>query len=227
MKVIGNSHITKNRSEFSEFKIKESECMSIVDQFQEIPTTCISDAMQGLNNLDKPLKDEYKVVGRAFTVKMPVGDNLVFLKAIRAAKPGDVLIVDTKGDTYRAIAGDFIVGMAQTLGINGIVIDGVIRDIEGIKQLNYPVFCKGTTIAASGKAGQGEVNVPISCGGVTVHPGDLIVGDADGVTVIPQAVEQEVLVKASEKVKFDIKRAEKISGNREEIIKYLDDFLSK
>lgn len=204
--------------------------MSIVNQFQEIPTTCISDSMQGLNNLDsaiKPLKDEYKVVGRAFTVKMPVGDNLVFLKAIREAKPGDVLVVDAKGDTYRAIAGDFIVGMAQTLGIKGIVVDGVIRDIEGIKQLNFPVFCKGTTVAASGKAGQGELNVPISCGGVTVSPGDLIVGDADGVVVIPQAVEQEVLVKSSEKVEFDIKRAEQISGKREEIIKYLDDFLSK
>jgi RraA family protein len=204
--------------------------MSIVNQFQEIPTTCISDSMQGLNNLDsaiRPLKDEYKLAGRAFTVKMPVGDNLVFLKAIREAEPGDVLVVDAKGDTYRAIAGDFIVGMAQTLGIKGIVVDGVIRDIEGIKQLNFPVFCIGTTIAASGKAGHGELNVPISCGGATVHPGDIIVGDADGVVVIPQALEQEVLVKSSEKLEFDIKRAEKVSGKREEIIKYLDDFLSK
>jgi RraA family protein len=204
--------------------------MSIVNQFQNIPTTCISDSMQGLNNLDsaiQPLKDDYKVAGRAFTVKMPVGDNLVFLKAIREAKPGDILVVDAKGDTYRAIAGDFIVGMAQTLGINGIVVDGVIRDIEGIKQLNFPVFCKGTTIAASSKAGHGELNVPISCGGATIHPGDMIVGDADGVVVIPQALEQEVLVKSSEKLEFDIKRAEKVSGSREEIIKYLDDFLSK
>ncbi|MGM7723834.1 RraA family protein [Metabacillus sp. Hm71] len=204
--------------------------MSIVKQFEEIPTTCISDAMQGLNNLDssiKSLKEEYRVAGRAFTVKMPVGDNLVFLKAIREAKPGDVLVVDAKGDTYRAIAGDFIVGMAQTLGINGIVVDGVIRDIEGIKQLNFPVFCKGTTIAASGKAGLGELNVPISCGGVTVHPGDLIVGDADGVVIIPQEMEQEVLVKSSEKLAFDRERAEKVSGKREEVIKYLDEFLSK
>ena len=204
--------------------------MTIVNQFQEIPTTCVSDTMQGLNNFDsaiKPLKEEYKLVGRAFTVKMPVGDNKIFLKAIQEANPGDVLVVDAKGDTYRAIAGDFIVGMAQTLGINGIVVDGVIRDIEGIKKLNYPVFCKGTTIAASGKAGNGELNVPISCGGVTVHPGDIIVGDADGVVVIPKALEQEVLVKSSEKLEFDLKRAEKVSGNREEIIRYLENFLSK
>lgn len=131
--------------------------MSIINSFKTIPTTCISDAIAGLNNLDpsiKPLKEEYKVVGRAFTVKIPVGDNLVFLKAIKEAKPGDVLVVDAKGDTYRAIAGDFIVGLAQTLGINGIVVDGVIRDVVGVKQLNFPVFCKGTTVAASGKAGK-------------------------------------------------------------------------
>ncbi|MEC0313648.1 RraA family protein [Bacillus subtilis] len=204
--------------------------MSIVNQFEKTPTTCISDTMQGLNNLAptiKPLKDEYRVAGRAFTVKMPVGDNLVFLKAIKEAKPGDVLVVDAKGDTYRAIAGDFIVGMAQTLGIKGIVADGVIRDIEGIKQLDFPVFCLGTTVAASGKAGMGEINVPISCGGVTIQPGDIIVGDADGVVVVPQAMEQEILKKSLEKLEFDIKRAEKVSGKPEEVIKYLEDFLSK
>ncbi|MED3881581.1 RraA family protein [Priestia megaterium] len=201
---------------------------AITNQFEEIPTTCISDTMEGLNNLDptiKPLKESYKVAGRAFTVKMPVGDNLVVLKAIREAKPGDVLVIDAKGDTYRAIAGDFIVGMAQTLGIKGIVVDGVIRDIEGTKQLNYPVFCKGTTIAASSKAGMGEINIPISCGGQTIHPGDIIVGDADGVVVIPQYFEEEAMERSLDKLNKDIKRAEKVLGQREEIIKYLDHFL--
>ncbi len=204
--------------------------MSIIESFKTIPTTCISDAMAGLNNLDpsiKPLKEEYKVVGRAFTVKIPVGDNLMFLKAIKEAKPGDVLVVDAKGDTYRAIAGDFIVGLAQTLGINGIVVDGVIRDVVGVKQLNFPVFSKGTTVAASGKAGQGELNVPISCGGTAVHPGDIIVGDADGVVIIPKEHEQAILTKAAEKVKFDELRDQKVSGNRAEVINYLNDFLSK
>ncbi|MCG7335161.1 RraA family protein [Sporosarcina sp. ACRSM] len=203
--------------------------MSIVDRFQEVPTTCISDALEGLNNLDaaiKPLKEEYRVAGRAFTVKMPVGDNLVVLKAIREAQPGDVLVIDAKGDTYRAIAGDFILGMAQTLGIKGVIADGVIRDIIGAKKLDYPVFCKGTTIAASGKAGEGAINIPISCGGVTIHPGDLIVGDADGVVVIPRAIEEEVLEKAVDKELKDQARAEKVSGKKEEVIAYLDKFLS-
>jgi 4-hydroxy-4-methyl-2-oxoglutarate aldolase len=203
---------------------------NIIDQFKEIPVTCISDAMQGLNNLEasiKPLKENYKFVGRALTVKMPVGDNLAVLKAIRTAKPGDILVIDAKGDTYRAAAGDFVVGMAQTLGLGGIVVDGVIRDIIGIKQLNFPVFCKGTTVAASAKTGLGEVNVPISCGGTTIYPGDVIVGDTDGVTVIPQNNEQEILRKSLDKLNKDKERAERILGNPNEVRKYLDDLLLK
>lgn len=201
----------------------------IATRFQQVPTTCISDTMQGLNNMDsaiKPLKEEYRIVGRAFTVKMPVGDNLTVLKAIREAQSGDVLVIDAKGDTYRAIAGDFIVGLAQTLGIQGIVVDGVIRDIVGIKQLNFPVFCKGTTVAASGKAGWGEVNVPLSCGGASVHPGDIIVGDADGVIVVPSAQAEEVLEKALDKLAKDQAREASVSGNPAAVRVYLDEFLS-
>lgn len=203
--------------------------MNIISQFEMIPTTCISDVMQGLNNLDsqiKPLKENDRVAGRAFTVKMPVGDNLVFLKALKEAPPGSVLVVDAKGDTYRAIAGDFLVGVAQMLGIKGIVAHGVIRDIEGIRKLNIPVFCLGTTVAASGKAGMGEINVPVSCGGVTVHPGDMIVGDADGVVVVPQMHEQEVLQKALEKLQMDLDRAKRVSS-REEALRYLENVLNK
>jgi 4-hydroxy-4-methyl-2-oxoglutarate aldolase len=202
----------------------------IVTAFEEIPTTCISDTMQGLNNMDpsiKPLKEEYRVAGRAYTVKMPVGDNECVLRAIREAKPGDILVVDAKGDTYRTIAGDFIIGLAQTLGIKGIVTDGVIRDIIGIKKLNFPVFCKGTTVAASAKAGWGQVNVPISCGGTSVNPGDIIVADADGVVVIPKDIEEDVLKKAKEKLIFDQEREDKISGNPEAARSYLDSMLSK
>jgi 4-hydroxy-4-methyl-2-oxoglutarate aldolase len=198
--------------------------------FIDIPTTCISDCNKGLNNMDgsiKPLKEGQKVAGRAFTVKMPVGDNLAVLQAIREAQPGDVLVIDAKGDTYRAFAGDFILGLAKTLGIQGVVSDGVVRDIEGIKELDFPVFCKGTTVAASSKTGWGEVNIPISCGGVTVHPGDLIVGDADGVVVIPKEQESAIYQKASEKIQFDIDRAEAIKGKVEETKKYLDEFLAK
>ncbi|MCR8635536.1 RraA family protein [Paenibacillus radicis (ex Xue et al. 2023)] len=201
---------------------------NIIDQFQQIPTTCISDAMQGMNNLDpriKPLTEEYRIAGRALTVQMPVGDNMAVLRAIREAKPGDILVVDAKGDEYRAIAGDFVVGMAQSLGIKGIIVDGTIRDILGIKKLHFPVFSRGTTAAASGKAGGGEINVPISCGGAPVHPGDIVVGDADGVVVVPQALEQEVLRNALAKLDKDNMRAAQYSGNPEKIILYLDEII--
>ncbi|MCM3691328.1 RraA family protein [Neobacillus niacini] len=203
---------------------------NIIKEFLRVPTTCISDAMDGLNNLHptiKPLKDEYKVAGRAFTVKIPIGENLAVLEAISKAKPGDILVVDAKGDQYRAIAGDFVVGMAQTLGIGGLVVDGVIRDIIGVKALNFPVFSRGTTVAASSKAGVGEVNVPISCGGVSVNPGDIIVGDADGVVVIPQVREKEILANSLEKMKKDESREVSISENPEAIRKHLDQLLSK
>ncbi|MFB3167177.1 RraA family protein [Neobacillus sp. 179-C4.2 HS] len=202
----------------------------IIKDFLGIPTTCISDAMDGLNNLHpaiRPLKENYKLAGRAHTVKIPVGENLSVLKAIREANPGDILVVDAKGDQYRAIAGDFVLGMAQTLGIGGLVVDGVIRDIVGIKALNFPVFSRGTTVAAGAKARVGEVNVPISCGGVPVNPGDIIVGDADGVVVIPQAIEKRILTLSVEKLKKDELREASISGNPEAIRKHLDQLLSK
>ncbi|MFJ7734916.1 RraA family protein [Lysinibacillus sp. NPDC097287] len=201
---------------------------SIINRFKGIPTTCISDAMQGLNNLDfsiKPVKESFKVVGRALTVKLSAGDNLVVLKAIREAKPGDILVVDAKGDTYRAIAGDFVVGMAKIVGIVGIVVDGVIRDCAGIKQLDIPVFCRGTTVAASGKGGLGEFKVPISCGGVTIHPGDLVIGDIDGVVVIPQNDEEEILRKSLDKFKKDEERAERVLSSPEDVRNYIGELL--
>ncbi|USK64804.1 RraA family protein [Peribacillus frigoritolerans] len=197
---------------------------NLIHQFRNLPTTAISDAMEGLSNLDsaiKPLKKEFRMAGRALTVQIPVGDNSAVLKAIGEAKPGDIIVVDSKGDTYRAIAGDFVVGMMQTMEIGGLVVDGVIRDLEAIKQLNFPVFSKGTTVASSGKAGVGETNVPISCGGVNVYPGDIIIGDIDGVVVVPKDKGEEILVKAKDKIIKDEQRAEKYAGKPDEIRKYI------
>ena len=197
---------------------------TLIQQFKNLPTTAISDAMEGLNNLEsaiKPLKEEFRLAGRALTVQMPVGDNSAVLKAIGEAKAGDIIVVDSKGDTYRAIAGDFVVGMMQTMEIGGLVVDGVIRDLEAIKEMNFPVFSKGTTVASSGKAGVGQTNIPISCGGVTVYPGDIIIGDIDGVVVVPQAMGEEILIKAKDKIIKDEQRAEKYAGKPDEIRKYI------
>lgn len=203
---------------------------SVVEQFKSIPTTAISDVLKGMNNINprvKPLKEDYRIAGRAFTVKTAVGDNLAVLRAIKEAKPGDIIVVDAKGDTYRAIAGDFVVGMMQTMEFGGLVVDGVIRDIVDIRGLNFPVFSRGTTVSSGGKNGPGETNTPISCGGAQVNPGDIIVGDIDGVVVIPQERAEEVLEKAKGKLNSDDEREAKVSGNKDEIIKYVEMMIEK
>ncbi|HZW67484.1 MAG TPA: RraA family protein [Pseudogracilibacillus sp.] len=203
---------------------------SVIEQFKAIPTTAISDVLKGMNNINprvKPLKEDYRIVGRAFTVKTAVGDNLAVLRAIKEAKPGDIIVVDAKGDTYRAIAGDFVVGMMQTMEFGGLVVDGVIRDIVDIRKLNFPVFSKGTTVSSGGKNGPGETNTPISCGGAQVNPGDIIVGDIDGVVVIPQDRAEEVLEKAKAKLVSDDEREAKIAGNKEEIVNYVNMMIDK
>lgn len=203
---------------------------SLIEQYKSIPTTAISDAMEGLNNLDssiKPLKDTYKISGKALTVKMPIGDNYSVMKALDAAEPGDIIVIDAKGDLSRAVAGDFVIGMAKTLGIAGFVVDGAIRDSEACKALDFPIFCKGTTMAAGNKAGQGEINTAISCGGVSVQSGDIIVGDCDGVTVIPQESAQKVLAGSLEKIEKDEQRAASVSEDVAAIKEHLKKQLAK
>lgn len=203
---------------------------SVIEQFKQIPTTAISDVLKGMNNLSpsiKPLRDDYKIAGRAFTIRTAVGDNLAVLKAIKEAQPGDILVVDAKGDTYRAIAGDFVVGMMQTMGFGGLVVDGAIRDVTDIKNLGFPVFVKGTTVSSGSKNGPGETNVPISCGGAAVNPGDIVVGDIDGVVIIPKEKAEEVLQGAKAKIKADEEREAKIAGNKEAIIEYVEKMIEK
>lgn len=197
---------------------------TIEEKFLSLPTTGISDALKGFNHMNtaiKPLKDSYKIAGRAFTVSIPAGDNTGILRGIRDAKPGDVLVVDGKGYTERAVAGDFVISLAQNMGLKGIIIDGAIRDIQGIKDLDFPVFCRASTIAASTKSAPGELQVPISCGGVSVSPGDIIVGDADGVIVVPSGKEEEILAATIEKIKKDQQRQEQYSGSKERALQYL------
>ncbi len=201
---------------------------TIYEQYGKLSSTCISDALEGLNSMDasiKPLKEEYKVIGPACTVKLLANDNLAVLKGIREAKPGDVLVVDARGYGYNAIAGDFVIGMARTLGLAGLGTAGTVRDVVGIKGSGFPVFCKGVTNAAGGKAGKGEVKVPVSCGGAAVNPGDIIFGDADGVVVIPRERKEEVFTAALEKEKRDMERAGAVLGNPEAVRRYLDEVL--
>ncbi len=195
----------------------------IVRRFSLLPATCVADGLRGFNALDwriKPLKSEYTLCGRAMTVDMPAGDNSAVLKAISQAQPGSVLVVDAKGYEGRAIAGEFVIGLARNMGLSGVVVDGCIRDVVGIRALDFPVFCKGSTTSASARNGAGTVNVPISCGGVMIRPGDIIVGDADGVVSVPREREEEVLAASEQKLAKDDARAAEFLKDAESAKRY-------
>ncbi|KGR75237.1 RraA family protein [Ureibacillus manganicus] len=199
--------------------------MSIEERLFALPTTAISDATGGHTNINariKPLGDHYKIAGKALTVRLPDGENGAVLEAISKAMKGDILVIDAKGNTNRAVAGDFVVSLAKGLGIQGFVVDGVIRDLSAIKSLDFPIFSLGTTVAAGFKNGGGEVSVPVSVGGVAVHTGDYIVGDVDGVVVIPQGEEETIATLAEAKiVKDDAREKEALSSGEESIRAYL------
>ncbi|MGA3602931.1 RraA family protein [Lysinibacillus agricola] len=198
--------------------------------FKHLPTTAVSDATGGHTNLRsdiKPLADHFKIAGRAVTVRLPDGENGAVLEAIRAASEGDILVIDAKGNKNRAVAGDFVLSLAKGIGVQGFVVDGVIRDIAAIRELDFPVFSLGTTVAAGNKNGGGKVNVPIAIGGVTVRPGDYIIGDVDGVVVVPQEDAEHIVAAAEVKVKKDKIRAQEAHVNgKESIIAYLDKVLA-
>ena len=199
--------------------------------FKHLPTTAISDATGGHTNLRseiKPLADHFKIAGRAVTVRLPDGENGAVLEAIRDANEGDILVIDAKGNTNRAVAGDFVISLAKGMGIQGFVVDGVIRDIAAIRELDFPVFSLGTTVAAGNKNGGGQVNGPIAIGGVTVQPGDYIIGDIDGVLVVPQEDAERIAAAAEAKVaKDELREQEAHANGRESIVAYLNKVTKK
>jgi 4-hydroxy-4-methyl-2-oxoglutarate aldolase len=172
----------------------------------------------------KPLSQGWKIIGPALTVSLPVGDSLLTSLAIEIAQEGDVIVVDAKGVPENAVWGDMKSFAARAKGIGGIVIDGAVRDPDGIREVGVPVFAKYVTCRASSKNNGGEICTPISCAGAVVNPGDIIVGDEGGVVVIPQSKLDEVLAKAEaklaseEKTRRDILEGQYISkGVRAEL----------
>jgi regulator of RNase E activity RraA len=138
-----------------------------------------------------------KILGTAFTVKVPPGDNMMVKKALHLAKPGDVIVVDSRGHTDWCLGGGGMIVMAKQRGIAGAVLDGCYRDIEQIQNIDFPMFLKGVHPSTGPKRGPGELNVPICCGGVIVHPGDIVYGDREGVVVVPKQYAQMIVDKVS------------------------------
>ncbi len=154
--------------------------------YRDLAVANISDAMSrgtGTSAL-RPMHRSRRILGRAYTVRTRPGDNLMVHKAIDAAAPGDVIVVDAGGDMSNAIIGEIMVGWAAKRGLAGFVIDGAIRDSETLAAGDFPVYARGVAHRGPYKDGPGAINVPITVDGMVVLPGDLLVGDADGLLAI-------------------------------------------
>lgn len=168
-----------------------------LDAVAELPSTIVSDQLERhgfIQGVDQITRDELGILsGPALTVRTRPGDNLVIYKAIQLAEPGDILVIDAGGATDRAVMGEIVVKHATSQGIAGLVIDGCVRDGAEIASGDLPVFAKGYSHVGPFKDGPGEIRGTISVGGAIVRNGDIVVGDADGVAVIPVERLEEVI----------------------------------
>jgi regulator of RNase E activity RraA len=154
-----------------------------------IPTAALSDAQTGMTTMDAGIKTRVpglKLVGPALTVRCLTGSIITVHKALAEAQPGDVLVVDGLGDATEALFGELMGRDAKAAGLAGVVIDGPIRDVTGLGELGLPAFSRHVTPRVGSNRRLGTVGARISCGGITVEPGDWIVGDDDGVVVVPR-----------------------------------------
>ena len=176
-------------------KVKRAD-PALVETFRDLPVCNIDDSMNniaGAHSAIKPL-NSVKLLGTAITVKAPIGDNLMFHQAISMAQAGDVIVVDGGGCTERAICGENMMQIARQKGVRGFLVDGSIRDSAALAAFDdFTIFARGVMANASFKGlGPGEINVPVCIGGMVVYPGDIIVGDEDGVVAIRPQHAQEI-----------------------------------
>jgi len=172
----------------------------LLDALRTLPAAALSDSMHrniGTSCLHPyHLAGEQTMAGTAVTARSRGGDNLTYLRALEFCRPGDVLVVDAGGDLNNAVVGGILSFYAASIGLAGIVIDGAIRDVAEIRSRAFPVYARGVTHRGPYKDGPGEINVPISVGGMVVNPGDIVVGDQDGLLAIPPADAARVIEKA-------------------------------
>ena len=184
------------------------------ERLAQIPTGNVADnntsaPRQGVMDSGiKPLDSTSRMVGRAFTVRCRPGDNLAVHQGLNAAGEGDVLVLDCGGYTEAGHFGDITALACLMRGIAGVVIDGACRDVEDIKELGLPVFVRGVNPRGTTKAVLGELAVPVTCGGINVRPGDVVLGDCDGVVVVPREVEDEVFAAAQAKFEKELHQVE-------------------
>jgi len=172
----------------------------LIEKYRAFDVPEVSDLLNRIYTMTgeiKNLVNNQRLVGPALTVKVFPGDNLMIHKALDLIQPGDVVVVDTSGSATNAVFGDMIANKARHRGAAGFIIDGLIRDLDDVKDVGMPVFARGVTAFGPLHRGPGEVNYPISCDGIVVNPGDIIVADATGIVVVRQEFAEQLVVRVT------------------------------
>ena len=191
--------------------------IDVVNRFRILPVANVSDAMNRMSaggTLLRPMHAGGVLAGTAVTVKTRPGDNLMMHKAFDIAEPGDVIVVDAGGDVTNAMIGENAAAYAESLGLAGVVINGAIRDSAAIAARKFPIFAIGITHRGPYKDGPGEVNVPIAIDGMVIVPGDLMLGDGDGVVCVPRERAEEVYAAAFAKHQKDEEDARAVTEHK-------------
>ncbi|MGL5436216.1 MAG: RraA family protein [Lachnospiraceae bacterium] len=198
---------------YQDFKRPDKE---LIEAFRGIPVANIDDCMGRIACCGSELMAMNKVplLGTAFTVKAPEGDNLMFHKALEMAQPGDILVIAAGGSKHRSLCGEIMSMTAIAAGIKGFIVDGCIRDKDEIGEFtNFSVYATGVTPNGPYKNGPGEINVPVSVCGQVICPGDILVGDGDGVVVIKPEEAAELARKAKAVSEMEVQqKADILSG---------------
>lgn len=181
-----------------------------IDAFRDAPSGWVVDALGrrgALPHWIRPISEKTRFVGTALTVRTRPVDNLAPYAALKFAVPGDVLVVAADGSEAASVLGDILLGMARNAGIVAAVTDGLVRDVTGINQVGIPTFARALSPNSPFKDGPGEIGFPVTLGGITIHPGDLLVGDVDGIVVVPrgdiQAAANELPAIAEKEAKME------------------------
>ena len=185
----------------------------LVEELGAFPAAVIGDGMGRrniMNSAIKPLDKSFHLFGTAITVEVPGTDNLMIHTAIKLAQEGDVIVVNAHANTENGIYGELLNAVAQRKKLGGFIIDGAVRDCVEIIEGGFPVFSRSVGALGGSKEGPGQVNMPISCAGVAVNPGDVIVGDGDGVVVIPVNMIDAAIDGAKKKLAAEKKRMDSI-----------------
>ncbi len=188
----------------------------ILDAIRDIPVSILSDVTNRLHGTRRltPQHRAGRLVGTAVTVKTRAGDNQALHRVYAILRPGDVLVVDGGGDLTQALVGEIMMSRARAMGVAGFVIDGAIRDVDAFRAADFPCYALGVTHRGPYKSGPGEINVPVAIDGMVVAPGDVIVGDADGVFAFDRSDAQELLTLARAQEAREAQALEAIAQGR-------------